>query len=61
MAKYGELLSRMPPAIQPYELWTRIIFWDEKWLYVVSHFVKKGAFEPDEFVMQPWRGKSSDK
>jgi hypothetical protein len=40
---------------QPYELWTRIISWDEKWLYVVTHFVRAGAFGPDEFAMQPWR------
>ena len=40
---------------QPYELWTRVISWDEKWLYVVTHFVRAGAFRPDEFVMQPWR------
>ncbi|KAL6922907.1 hypothetical protein FSHL1_000179 [Fusarium sambucinum] len=36
-----------------YELWTRVLTWDEKWLYVVTHFVKPGVFYPDEYVMQP--------
>ncbi|KAM0271422.1 hypothetical protein ACHAQH_009076 [Verticillium albo-atrum] len=40
---------------QSYEIWTRIVSWDEKWIYVVSHFVKAGVFEPEEYVMQPGR------
>ncbi|KAM0332315.1 hypothetical protein ACHAQA_002591 [Verticillium albo-atrum] len=40
---------------QSYELWTRILSWDEKWLYVVTHFVKAGVFKPEEYVMQPQR------
>ncbi|KAF4974810.1 hypothetical protein FZEAL_8334 [Fusarium zealandicum] len=44
-----------------YELWTRIISWDEKWLYVVTHFVKAGAFHPDEYVMQPRKRTSAKK
>lgn len=42
---------------QPYELWTRVISWDDKWLYLVTHFVEAGRFGPDEYVMQPRRGK----
>ncbi|KAH7203122.1 ClpP/crotonase-like domain-containing protein [Fusarium redolens] len=38
-----------------YELWTRVLSWDEKWLYVVTHFVKSGVFHPTEFVMQPYK------
>jgi hypothetical protein len=44
---------------QPYELWTRVISWDDKWLYLVTHFVRAGVFRPDEYVMQPSRGKGS--
>ncbi|PNP61425.1 hypothetical protein FNYG_13820 [Fusarium nygamai] len=36
-----------------YELRTRVLSWDEKWLYVVTHFVKFGVFRPTEFVLQP--------
>lgn len=35
-------------------MWTRVLAWDEKWLYVVTHFVKKGAhIEPREFTLYP--------
>ncbi|KAK0629370.1 hypothetical protein B0T17DRAFT_505933 [Bombardia bombarda] len=41
---------------EPYELWTRVLSWDEKWLYVVTHFVKKGVFAPGEYLLQPGKG-----
>ncbi|KAL4892526.1 hypothetical protein BDV59DRAFT_193705 [Aspergillus ambiguus] len=28
---------------QPYEIWSRVLSWDEKWLYIVSHFVERGV------------------
>lgn len=31
-----------------YELWTRVLAWDEKWIYLVFHFVKAGKFVPSE-------------
>ncbi|KAI1133320.1 capsule polysaccharide biosynthesis protein [Nemania abortiva] len=31
---------------QRYEMWTRVLSWDRKWLYVVTHFVEKGAVTP---------------
>jgi hypothetical protein len=43
-----------------YELWTRLLSWDEKWVYTISHFVKPG-FTPDEFVLQPGKKPSSRK
>ena len=37
---------------ESYDMWTRILTWDEKWLYVVTHFVKKGAkIEPNEMTL----------
>jgi hypothetical protein len=38
---------------QPYEIWTRILSWDKKWLYLVSHFVEKGRYEPSSYYLQP--------
>ncbi len=39
---------------EEYDMWTRILSWDEKWLYVVTHFVKKGAkVTPREFTLYP--------
>ncbi|KAL9950071.1 hypothetical protein ACHAQF_004522 [Verticillium nonalfalfae] len=46
---------------QAYELWTRIISWDDKWLYVVTHFVRANKFKPSEYVMQPGKGGHSQK
>jgi len=36
---------------ESYEMWTRVLAWDRKWLYIVTHFVKKGAVKPDGFVL----------
>ncbi|KFY89338.1 hypothetical protein V498_06465 [Pseudogymnoascus sp. VKM F-4517 (FW-2822)] len=46
---------------QAYELWTRVLSWDDKWLYVVTHFVSSAKFRPEEYVMQPWKGKPARK
>ena len=40
---------------ESFEIWTRILSWDRKWIYVISHFVKKGAFEPEGYTLQPWK------
>lgn len=37
---------------QRYDIVTRIIGWDQKWCFVVSHFVKEGAFRPRAFSDQ---------
>lgn len=31
---------------QGYEMWTRVLAWDRKWLYLVTHFVVKGKVQP---------------
>lgn len=39
---------------ETYDMWTRILSWDQKWFYLVTHFVKKGAkIEPREYTMYP--------
>lgn len=42
-----------------YEMWSRILCWDRKWIYVVSHFVKKGAVKPQAYILEDgsWFGK----
>jgi len=35
---------------QPYEVWTKVASWDEKWIYMVTHFVPQGAFQPQHYV-----------
>ncbi|TEY84273.1 hypothetical protein BOTCAL_0018g00500 [Botryotinia calthae] len=36
---------------EKYEMWSRILCWDRKWVYVVTHFVKKGTVRPRGFVL----------
>ncbi|KAJ5692408.1 hypothetical protein N7462_001831 [Penicillium macrosclerotiorum] len=45
----------------PYEIWTRVLSWDTKWVYLISHFVEKGAGAPVVFSDQPWRGAERSK
>ncbi|KAG4439282.1 hypothetical protein IFR05_005215 [Cadophora sp. M221] len=40
---------------QQYEIWTRVVSWDTKWLYLISHFVERGAGNPTGYSDQPWR------
>ncbi|CAO1602434.1 hypothetical protein XANCAGTX0491_006044 [Xanthoria calcicola] len=40
---------------QAYEMWTRVLAWDRKWIYTITHFVKKGAVRPKGWLLQPWR------
>jgi hypothetical protein len=35
-----------------YEVWSRVLCWDRKWVYVVSHFVKKGTKRPRGYVLK---------
>ena len=41
--------------LQAFEIWSRLLTWDRKWLYIVNHFVEKGAVQPKGFTLQPWR------
>jgi acyl-CoA thioesterase FadM len=38
-----------------FEMWSRILTWDRKWLYTITHFVKKGSVKPKGWTLQPWR------
>lgn len=35
-----------------YELWSRLLCWDRKWMYIVTHFVPKGTARPTEWLDQ---------
>ena len=35
-----------------YEVWSRVLCWDRKWVYIVSHFVKKGHVKPKGYTLQ---------
>jgi hypothetical protein len=39
-------------AYQGYEVWSRVLTWDEKWLYIVSHFVQRGLSKKTQYTLQ---------
>lgn len=51
--------QRQIEPLQSFEIYTRVLTWDRKWLYTVSHIIKKGAIKPDSYVLQPWKNKKS--
>lgn len=38
---------------EKYEIWTRVLSWDQKWLYLVTHFVRKDAVRPRAYTLYP--------
>lgn len=42
--------KREIPTGHPYEVWSRILTWDQKWLYIVTYFVQKGKIVPKTSV-----------
>jgi hypothetical protein len=45
---------------ESYELWSRILSWDEKWVYIVTHFVRKGAVLPRKYTLYPQQNSSEE-
>jgi hypothetical protein len=59
----GAVSCHFKREIAPYEqydIWTRVLSWDRKWIYLVSHFVKAGAVAPDSYTVQPWKNKTAN-
>lgn len=44
------LFRREVKAYQQYDIVSRVLTWDEKWLYIVSYFVKPSKSHPTEIV-----------
>ncbi|KAF1966871.1 hypothetical protein BU23DRAFT_485413 [Bimuria novae-zelandiae CBS 107.79] len=40
---------------QKFEMWTRLLTWDRKWFYLVTHLVRPGVGKPTSYSLQPWR------
>ncbi|KAH7117741.1 hypothetical protein B0J11DRAFT_536581 [Dendryphion nanum] len=54
----GGITCLFKKEILPYhkfEMWTRLLCWDRKWFYLVTHLVKPGVGKPSSFTLQPWR------
>ncbi|RDA82971.1 hypothetical protein CP532_4466 [Ophiocordyceps camponoti-leonardi (nom. inval.)] len=48
-------------AFSRYEMWSRIIAWDRKWLYIITHFVPKGTAKPAEWLDRRCAGLKTNK
>lgn len=42
--------KREIPMYKGYETWSRILAWDRKWCYIVTHFLPRGAAKPTEWL-----------
>ncbi|KAJ4357056.1 hypothetical protein N0V95_002794 [Ascochyta clinopodiicola] len=54
----GGIVCNFKREILPYqkfEMWTRLLCWDRKWFYLVTHLVKPGVGKPQSWSLQPWR------
>ncbi|KAL7620244.1 hypothetical protein AAE478_009237 [Parahypoxylon ruwenzoriense] len=38
---------------EEYEMWSKILTWDEKWIYIVTHFVPKDMAKPRSYSLYP--------
>ena len=47
--------QRQIEPLQGFEIFTRLLSWDRKWVYCISHVVKKGAIKPESYALQPWK------
>ena len=63
--RLGGVSCQFRKEIKPYEkfeIWTRVLCWDQKWFYVICHFVKPGVVKPKGYTLQPWqKGKQQNK
>lgn len=54
----GGIACNFKKEIKPYakyEMWTRLLSWDRKWFFLVTHLVRPGVGKPKEFSLQPWK------
>lgn len=49
------LFKREILPYRKYEMWTRLLCWDRKWFYLITHLVKPGVGKPTSWTLQPWR------
>jgi hypothetical protein len=49
------LFKREIPVYQKFEMWTRLLCWDQKWFYLVTHLVRPGVAKPPSYTFQPWK------
>ncbi|KEY72042.1 hypothetical protein S7711_00060 [Stachybotrys chartarum IBT 7711] len=43
-------------AYRGYETWSRVVSWDRKWLFIMTHFVPAGVAKPREWLDPRYQG-----
>ena len=44
---------------ETYDMWSKILTWDEKWFYIITHFVKKGSnVQPGKVTLHTYQQQS---
>jgi hypothetical protein len=46
------------PAYKAFEMWSRVLAWDRKWVYIMTHFVPKGEVLPTEWLDPKFKKKA---
>lgn len=47
---------------ETYDMWTRILCWDDKWIYIVTHFVKRQPYvKPQSSTLYPQQDSKSSR
>lgn len=46
---------------EEYEMWSKILSWDEKWIYIVTHFARKDAAKPKNYSLYPEQSPSQSR
>jgi len=60
----GAVSCHFKREIAPYERYdmvSRVLAWDRKWIYLATYFVRAGALKPKEVILQPQRGARTNK
>ncbi|KAI8959838.1 hypothetical protein F5Y11DRAFT_331935 [Daldinia sp. FL1419] len=60
----GAVSCNFKRELRPYEefeMWSKILSWDEKWIYIVTHFVRKDAAKPKNYSLYPEQSPSQSR
>ncbi|KAI6083563.1 hypothetical protein F4821DRAFT_244591 [Hypoxylon rubiginosum] len=60
----GGVSCNFKREVRPYEeydIWSKILTWDEKWIYIVTHFVRKDAAKPRNYSLYPEQSPSQSR
>lgn len=54
------IFKKAIPPFTRYEISSRVLCWDQKWIYVVSHFTKLGSNKPTRYIVSSQPSRRTD-